>query len=157
MENIHPITVHFPIALLMTAFLVETLALFLRRPEWSRISLWCLGLGVLGALGAVLTGRQAMAAAKHSFEIHQIMALHERIGYVVLAGSAILLTGRLAARGSTRFRWAGWLLLAVLCGVVATGAHLGGRLVYEFGVGGSYGRSLGIEVDTITTEERKHE
>lgn len=146
MESVHPITVHFPIALLTAALLVETLALLLRRPALHAVSLWCMGLGTLGAVAAVLTGRQAMAVAKHSFEIHQIMELHERIGYVILAGSAILLIWRLAARGSTRFRWAGWLLLAALCGTMAYGAHLGGRLVYEFGVGGSYGRSSGIEV-----------
>ena len=148
MENIHPITVHFPIALLTAAFLVESLALILRRPEWSRVSLWCLGLGTLGAAVAVLSGRQAMAAAKHSFEIHPIMELHERIGYAVLIGAALLLAWRLAARGSMgpRPRWAAWVMLAVVCGTMAFGAHLGGRLVYEFGVGGSYGRSSGIEV-----------
>lgn len=146
MENIHPITVHFPIALLTAALLMETLALLLRRPEWSRVSLWCLGLGGLGAAASVLTGRQAMVMAKHSFEIHQIMTLHERIGYVVLAGSALLLGWRFLARSSRGWQWAGWGLLAALCGTIAYSAHLGGRLVYEFGVGGSYGRSSGIEV-----------
>jgi uncharacterized membrane protein len=157
MENIHPLTVHFPVALLMSALLVETLALLLRRPEWSRVSLWCLGLGALGAVVAVLTGRQAMATAKHSFEIHQIMLLHERIGYIVLAGYILVLGWRFLARGSRGRQWVGWGLLAALCGTMAYGAHLGGRLVYEFGVGGSYGRGSGIEVDTITTEEHQHE
>lgn len=148
MENIHPITVHFPVALLTAALLVEALALIFRWPEWSRVSLWCLGLGALGAAVAVLTGRQAMATAKHSFEIHEVMELHERIGYFVLAGSGLLFAWRLAAGGSMGrgSRRAAWLLLAVLCGTMAYSAHLGGRLVYEFGVGGSYGRGSGIEV-----------
>ena len=146
MENIHPITVHFPIALLTAAFLVETLALLFHRPEWSRVSLWCLGLGVLGAAAAVLAGRQAMETAKHSFEIHQVMELHEYIGYGVLAGSVAILGWRYLSRGSRGRQWAGWGLLAVLCGGMAYSAHLGGRLVYEYGVGGSYGRSSGIEV-----------
>lgn len=146
MENIHPITVHFPIALLSASLLVETLVLLLRRPELSRVSLWCLGLGVLGAAAAVLTGRQAMAAAKHSFEIHQIMTLHERIGYGVLAAAAVLLGWRFLVGSSRARQWMGWGLLAVVCGAMAYGAHLGGRLVYELGVGGSYGRSAGIEV-----------
>ena len=146
MENFHPIFTHFPIALLTAALLVETLALLLRRPEWSRVSLWCLGLGVLGAAGAVLTGRLAEETAKHSFEIHEVIELHEKIGYAVLAGSVLLLGWRFLARGSRGRQWAGWFLLAVLCGAMAFGAHLGGRLVYEFGVGGSFGRSGGIEV-----------
>ena len=55
MENSHPLTVHFPIALLLAALFIETLALLLRRPEWRRVSLWCLGLGVFGAAAAVFS------------------------------------------------------------------------------------------------------
>ena len=148
MESFHPIFVHFPIALLMAAFLVETLALFLRRPEWSRVSFWCLGLGVLGAAGAVLTGRQAMAVAKHSMEIYRIMELHERLGYGVLALTVLVTGCRILTRDqiSRRMRWLLWLVLAATCAVMAFGAHLGGRLVYEFGVGGSYGHTSGIVI-----------
>lgn len=148
MENFHPLTVHFPIALLMAALLLETLALGFKKPHWHRIALWNLALGTLGAAVAVFTGRQAAATAKHSFEIHQIMTLHERLGYVVLALAAGIVGWRLLKRDalSRRGRWMSWGLLGLACGVLAFGAHLGGRMVYEFGVGGSYGRSGGIEV-----------
>lgn len=148
MESIHPITVHFPIALLTAAFVVEMLALLFRKPFWHRIALWNLGLGAAGAVAAVLSGRQAMAVAKHSMEIHEVMELHERMGYGVLIGSSLLLAGRVLLRDSLgpRSRWAAWLLLGLVCAGMAFGAHLGGRMVYEFGVGGSYGRSSGIEV-----------
>ena len=148
MESLHPITVHFPLALLVTALLLETLALLLRRPQWHRLSLWNLGLGAAGALAAVLTGRQAMAAAKHSMEIYRIMELHERLGYAVLALVILGAVCRIAARDhlAPRVRGVFWVLLAVACGLMGFSAHLGGRLVYEFGVGGSYGRSSGIEV-----------
>jgi hypothetical protein len=32
-------------------------------------------------------------------------------------------------------------LMAAMAGTLGYGAHLGGRLVYEFGVGGEFGRS----------------
>ncbi len=148
MENLHPIFVHFPIALLMTAFLLETLALLFKRDSWHRLSLWNLSLGALGAIGAVLTGRQAEETAKHSFEIFQVMDLHEKLGYGILGTALFLAVWRLAAKDKLgkRARWISWGLLAALCGVVAFSAHLGGRLVYEFGVGGGYGRSSGIQV-----------
>lgn len=148
MESFHPILVHFPLALLTASFLVEGLALVLRRPALHVVSLWNLGLGVLGAVGAVLSGRQAMALAKHSMEIHEIMEIHERVGYLVLLGGALLLAWRVLLRdsGGRRSRWAAWLALGLLCAGMAYGAHLGGRMVYEFGVGGSYGHTSGIEV-----------
>ena len=148
MESIHPALVHFPIALLVTAFLFETLALAMRRPAWHRISLWNLGLGTLGAGVAVLTGRMAETVAKHSPEIEKVLEQHERLGYLVLGLALALVGWRLIRRDrlGPRSRWAVWVLLAALCVLVGTTAHLGGRLVYEFGVGGSYGHRSQIEV-----------
>ena len=113
MESLHPIAVHFPIALLSAALLIEALAL-----------------------------------AKHSLQIHQVMARHERLGYVVLAGVFSIVVWRLLARDRLApwTRWILWILLAVTCGLMGFGATLGGRLVYEFGVGGSYGRSNGMVI-----------
>ncbi len=158
MENFHPLTVHFPIALLLAALLVETLALILKKSAWHRVSLWNLALGTLGAAVAVLTGRQAAATAKHSFEIHQIMSLHERLGYVVLALAVAIVGWRLLKRDalSRRGQWMTWGLLGLACGILAFNAHLGGRMVYEFGVGGSYGRSGGIEVIDHGEEAPNH-
>ncbi len=148
METLHPMVVHFPIALLMAAWLIETLALLFQRSGWHKISLWNVGLGTLGALAAVLSGRQAMAAAKHSMEIYQVMELHERLGYVVLTLSATIAGWRLfkGDRLGRRSRWLLWGLLTCAVGLMAFSAYLGGRMVYEFGVGGSYGRSSGVEV-----------
>lgn len=148
MENFHPLVVHFPVALLTSALLVETLALVLRKAGWRRVSLWNLGLGTAGAAAAVFSGRLAEAAAKHSMEIHEVMEWHERLGYAALGLAALALAWRLVSRdrSGSRAHWAAWILLAAACGILAVGAHLGGRLVYEFGVGGSTGRGSGIEV-----------
>ena len=143
MESLHPMVIHFPIALLMAAFLVETLALVIRQPAWHRLALWNLVLGTLGTAVAVVTGRQAMAVAKHSYQIHQVMELHERLGYVVLGLTTLITVWRLFLRDrfNRRGRLIPWAILGMVCGIIAFSAHLGGRMVYEFGVGGSYGRS----------------
>jgi len=148
MESAHPLVVHFPIALLLSALLIETLALLMKRPAWHRVSLWNLCLGILAAAVAVLTGRQAMAVAKHSLQIYQVMSLHRNLGYGVVVLALGVAGWRLMGWDQLKrsARWAAWALLAVACGMMAFGAHLGGRLVYEFGVGGSYGRSSGIVV-----------
>ena len=149
MESFHPIVVHFPIALLLSALVIETLALLFKNPFLHRVSLCNLGLGFLGAAAAVFTGRLAMAVAKHSYEIHQVMELHEHLGYVVCGLAASVFTGRilLQDRLTAAQRWCAFFLLFLACGLMVFSAHLGGRLVYEYGVGGSYGRSLpGIEM-----------
>lgn len=144
----HPLIVHFPIALLITSLFVEGLAMVFRKEVWHGTSFWTLLLGWAGALAAVLTGRQARAVAKHSMEIYRIMERHENIGYAVLAAATLLVVWRLYGKDRLprRQRWAAWVLLALTCAGMAYGASLGGEMVYEYGVGGSYGHSGGIEI-----------
>ena len=137
MESIHPLVVHFPIALLLSSLLLDGLALALKRPAIHRVALWNLCLGVLGAAAAVLTGLQAERVAKHSFEISQVMELHEWLGITTLSVGVLVASWRLWKRERlTRFfRWATLGAMVVMASTVTWGAYLGGRLVYEFGVG----------------------
>ena len=142
MESLHPLIVHFPIALLLTALLLDLLALAVKRPALHRIALWNLSLGTLGAATAVLTGLRAAEVAKHSFEIWQIMELHERLGITTLILGLMACGLRFFTRDqlSPRLRVFSLILMAAFAGTVSYGAYLGGRMVYEFGVGGSFGK-----------------
>ena len=143
MESVHPLIVHFPIALTLTALALELAALMFRRPSLHRISLWNLSLGTLAAGVAVLTGLQAEDVAKHSFEIWKVMGLHERLGITTLL-LGLMATGlRLFKRDrlTPRLRALAAALMLLMACSLTFGAYLGGRLVYEFGVGGSYGRT----------------
>ena len=141
MQSLHPLVVHFPIALVLTGVAIDALALLMRRPSWHRVALWNLSLGTLGAGAAVLTGLQAQKVAKHSFEIWKVMELHERLGITTLVLGLMTVAWRLAHRDrlSVRARWVTFGLSVVMLASVTAGAYLGGRLVYEFGVGGLFG------------------
>lgn len=141
MESLHPLIVHFPVALLLTAVGLDGAALLLRRPSLHRIALWNLSLGVLGAAAAVLTGLQAEAVGKHSFEIWQVMELHQRLGFSTLTLSAVSASWRIVTQDqlTPRARLVTMLLEGALVGTLSWGAYLGGRLVYELGVGGTFG------------------
>jgi len=143
MESVHPMVVHFPIALVMTALLLDGSALILKRPQLHRVALWNLSLGTLGAGAAVWTGYRAAEIAKHSFEIHQVMELHRKLGVATLILGGLLVVARLWSRDrlGSRARGVALFLAAVMVGSLAYGAHLGGRLVYEFGVGGPFGKN----------------
>ena len=133
----HPVFVHFPIALLIGAGLIEVLALALRRPTLHVVSLWNLVLGTLGAGMAFLSGEQAEELAEHAAAAHQVLQWHETLGRTTLIVAVLVTLLRLV----TRDRLAGWLrivsvsLMLAAVGSVAAGGYLGGRLVYEFGLG----------------------
>ena len=143
MESVHPLLVHFPIALLLSALLVDGLAIVLKQPGLHRVALWNLYLGTLGAGVAVLTGLQAEVIAKHTFEIHEVMELHRKLGLATFILGSLVVTWRLWKQDglSTRGRALTLLVMLAMAGTLLYGAHLGGRLVYEFGVGGSFGAS----------------
>ena len=141
MESAHPLVVHFPIALLVTAVGLDLLALAMKRPALHRVALWNLVLGTLGAGLAVWTGLRAAEVAKHTFAIHQVMELHQKLGIATLIMGSVAAVWRLGTRDRLGLpsRALVMLLMAAMAGTLAYGAHLGGRLVYEFGVGGAFG------------------
>jgi len=140
-ESVHPLVVHFPIALLITALLLDGFALALKRPPLHRVALWNLTLGTCGAGVAVWTGYRATDIARHSFEIHQVMELHRKLGIATLILGSLVVIWRLWKRDRLGLPAKLLVFLAMLgmAGTLSYGAHLGGRLVYEFGVGGAFG------------------
>ena len=134
---LHPVFVHFPVALLLAAGLLEVLALLLRKPALHVVSLWNLVLGTLGAVAAFFSGEEAEEASEHVAAAHQLIERHELLGKITLVVAVIVTRLRLV----TRDRLPGWLraaavaLMLTAAGSVAAGGYLGGRLVYEFGVG----------------------
>ena len=141
MESLHPLVVHFPIALLLSALAFELAALIAKRPALHRVSLWNLSLGTLGAGAAVLSGLRAEEVAKHSFEIWRVMELHQRLGITTFILSLMVTAWRWRAHDQLTRRGRA-VTLAAMCAIATTvslGGYLGGRLVYEFGVGGRFG------------------
>ncbi|MHB8596326.1 MAG: DUF2231 domain-containing protein [Ktedonobacteraceae bacterium] len=167
--EIHPIIVHFPIALLIVAVFLDFLALFLRRAHLVEAASWCPGIGTVGLLAAELSGQLIedhvnKAAAGGILEIHKTFALMTVITFVALfvlrlvwlspriftsLGSSWLVAARAGKYVQTTLPIlssnapvliALYLLLSV-GGIVllAITGYLGGSLVYDHGVGTSSG------------------
>jgi len=134
--------VHFPLALLLTAVGLDAAAAIFRRPAWHHVALWNLALGTLAAGLAVFTGLRAEGVAKHSFEIWQVMQLHKRLGISTLILGLMATSWRLAHRDrlTPRARMVTLILGLMMAATLTWGADLGGRLVYGFGVGGTFGQ-----------------
>ena len=135
--EIHPVTVHFPIALLLTGALFKALGLFKKNPALDRASLWLLRLGFLSAVMAAGFGLLAEKTAPHVPPAWETLWLHKRLG-LATAGTSIALwiVEEIAHRTSKPWSiWLGRLLwIAVVVLVIATGNE-GGELVYTHGMG----------------------
>ncbi len=139
-ELLHPMLVHFPIALLAVALLFDVAALFFPKAELVRASLYVSALGALGAVGAYFTGEAAEESAERLPGIEALLERHEDLGKLLMGGAIAVLVIRLA------FFWRRWhepiagravlaFLGAVLVGLVAATGYAGGQLVYEHGAG----------------------
>jgi uncharacterized membrane protein len=137
MHPIHPIVVHFPIALLCVSVAFDALASRWPTGGLRESSLYTLLAGVMSAVLAVATGGMEEDLAERAGAPKAVLELHESLGTVTLVVFVALLGLRLA------MQW-GWLKeirsLTVGLGVIgivilALTGYWGGELVYTYGIG----------------------
>ena len=139
---LHPRFVHFPVTLLVLSVVLYLLHLW--RPRgwqgmpWERLNLASLALGWLMILPAAVTGLIDQNAIALDSPARAVANNHITAVFatVIAFGAALYVRLRRgAASDSAPNRW--YVLALLLLGLVAliiTG-ELGGRLVYEFGIG----------------------
>lgn len=138
LQNIHPLVVHFPIALLIAAAPIYIAAAVAGRDSWAWTALCMLVLGAIGAAAAVATGLYGAEGVMVAQSVRQHLLIpHRNIMCGVLALSAALAAWALIARPlPTRGRIVFLVLMVVLVAMVAEGADYGGRMVYDYNAGG---------------------
>jgi len=136
MANVHPLLVHFPIALLTAFLIVELLAVIFKKESLENVASWMLYLGTLGAMATVAAGWIAAESIAHGSAVHDVMETHETLGFTVLALAVVLSLWRLLAGApvSVMGRALHLLLAFSMGGVLTAGADLGGLMVYKYGV-----------------------
>jgi uncharacterized membrane protein len=138
-QNIHPLIVHYPVALLTAAVFLYFLAWIARRESWAWTAFWVLGLGTVAAAVAVATGLEAGEGVMIAPSVRQnILFYHKRYMLAVLALSVVLSAWAIAARPMPRRGRLGFLLLLlVMTALIVKGADYGGWMVYGYNAGGS--------------------
>ena len=139
--NLHPLVIHFPIALLIVAALADLVDTVVGRPAWLRTAGTALyALGTVGAVVACVSGQQAADTVLMSGMAHSIVVAHRTWAFATTFYFGVLVVVRLvlAFKGTPAGRGLRILLLAAavvgVAGLQQT-AERGGRLVYEHGVG----------------------
>lgn len=136
LQNFHPLFVHFPIALLTLFFLLDLVGSLADRGEWRQVATWFLYLGTAFAGMTVAAGLLAAHSVAHGGDVHEIMEHHQHLGISVLSLATALSVWRWVGKGVIvgAANTLHLLLAAILCGLLAFTADLGGLMVYKYGV-----------------------
>ncbi len=136
----HPMVVHFPLALLISAALCLTLAWALPEHRYARtlavVGTWNLCLGAFGVLFALGTGLAAVIDLQVGAAAHRAISMHAKSA-VVTSCLVLLAAVWRCAGGVAESRPAGTFTLVLWAATVAlivTG-YRGGENVYRYGVG----------------------
>jgi len=126
--RLHPLMVHFPIALMVVAALAESSALLTHDLRWRLIALTNVRVAAFFAIAAMFAGWRLAAAPGHSTAL---LEWHRWLG--VCAAAAIVAAALAAASDDGRSLVAAPLYRAALIAatvLVIVTAHLGGVLVW---------------------------
>jgi uncharacterized membrane protein len=134
----HPITVHFPLALVTTGAVALSAARLWapRRAALAMVGTWNLCLGAIGALSAIATGLMAVASVEIGAAARAAVALHVRWAIFTTVGVLLVAVwrGAGACADARPSRWFLGVLWALVAALVMTG-YRGGQNVYRYGVG----------------------
>lgn len=154
-SHVHPMIVHFPIALLIVGFLTDVAGLIFKRDLLTQTGFYLLILGSLGTIAALLSGEFAGDGIAEQGLLKQAIERHEEAAELsiwlvsITAGARIILV--------LLKKYVGLLKVAVLvlffASVLSIGrtGYYGGKLVYEHAAGVQFNLgtdfNAGIEQD----------
>lgn len=140
LAELHPLIVHFPIASLILYSLFEITGILIKREFVLKMAYVLLVIGIVTAVGAVLTGNQAAEAAViYNAEWDNVIDKHEDYATITLwYFFAILvfrtyLTVKKKFSGIYKYVFIPLVVLGIFL-IYETGVY-GSKLVYEHGIG----------------------
>ena len=158
-QQLHPLIVHFPTALLLIAPIFILIGIL--RPPASALpfllsALLLMVIGTITSVLAISTGLAAGSQTQLPLEIQAILKHHQGLAEttaltfaaLTVVFAAIVIAPRLLSRHSSRVITAALptvflVLYAAGAVLLVYTAHIGGRLVHEFGITATHPTNLG--------------
>jgi uncharacterized membrane protein len=127
--RLHPLLIHFPIALVIAAALAEIAAIVTRKGDWRTVAVGNVRAGAVFALVATIAGWRL--ALSPEMELSPLLEWHRWLGTAatVAALAAALTTGGVHRQSALRVRIYRIALFAAGT-LVAVAGHFGGLLVW---------------------------
>lgn len=134
-SHLHPMLVHFPIALVVFGFITELAFLYFRKEVClSKLGFYLLIFGTISALAAWLTGTlftgEMSGTAGDIKETHELLAVITLVTLIIT--SALRIVIQIKKNEKSGLKWAAFALygLAAIC--VSITGFFGGTLVYNY-------------------------
>lgn len=133
--HIHPMLVHFPIALVMLGFIAEWASFYFKKETYlSTLGFYLLIAGTATALFALLSG--VIFTAEMSGKSDEVKQTHEMFAWITLsilvAASALRIYLKLKNSENTNWKWLAFALFGMAAISVSITGFLGGTLVYNY-------------------------
>jgi uncharacterized membrane protein len=135
-SHIHPMIVHFPVALITIGFLAEVFYLFYKDEKWlSKAGFSLMIAGALSAIAAWSTGQlftnePTQGAILNVFNRHETGAMITMI--LMIAGSVFRIWLVLKKREESHLKWVVFGLYFLAFAAVSFTGFMGGTMVYDY-------------------------
>ena len=135
LSHLHPMLVHFPIALVVFGFVAELASLVFKKEAClSKFGFYLLLGGTFSAIIALLTG--AFFTSEMSGSAGEVKEIHETLALITLAlltlTSLIRIIILVKNKENTNLRWLAFFLYALAVIFVSLTGFYGGTLVYNY-------------------------
>jgi uncharacterized membrane protein len=134
--HLHPMIVHFPVALILVGFLADVMSLFFKKEKClSRAGLYLMVLGAIAAVAAwgsghLFTAHPEEGAIGQVFENHETGALITMI--IMIIGAALRVFLVIKKKEETQLKWLVFAIYFMGFAAVIFTAFMGGKMVYDF-------------------------
>lgn len=153
-SHLHPMIVHFPIALLIVGFLAEVVGLILKKEFFTKAAFYLLILGTLGVVSAYISGDIAGDGITETGQLKNALEAHEHAAQLTLwlmVGAAVV---RIALVWMKKFKgilkYVAFVLFLVGVLSVARTGYYGGELVYKHAAGVQF--NFGLDQNTNNSD-----
>jgi uncharacterized membrane protein len=135
LTHLHPMVVHFPIALIIVGFLMDVVSFYFKEKSYlSEFSFYLLLLGTIAAIISLLIG--VVSTPEMSGSAGEIKELHELFAWITVSLLVLTIAIRIILKTNnkerSRLRWIVVMLYCFSAVSVSITGFYGGTLVYNY-------------------------
>lgn len=150
-QLLHPMIVHFPIALLIVGLLADAIGLFSKKEFYSKAGFYLLILGTLGVLAAYFSGDLAGEGVTEAGPLKQALENHEEAAelsvWLMAAAALLRITFVIIKKYAGILKWGAFTLFLIGVLSIARTGYYGGELVFKHAAGVQFNLGLNTPGD----------
>ena len=132
LETVHPLFIHFPIALLSTGLFFDILAMIFHHEDLEHAGFWCMLMGIISCLFSNITGLMAFLSEGELLDLpNWSYRFHFLIAWCITFVIAVLFWARIKFQLNLRYsplkRFLYLMIHILTVGILFYGAHLGAK------------------------------